>query len=102
MDFQNDPSQEESFLDSRDNQPEEAPGESAGHQSLAGPELIDIKEFAFRLGCSHKHVRRLADDGRCPPPIRLGKLVRWHRDVVASWIAANCPVVRPVRTTRRK
>jgi excisionase family DNA binding protein len=102
MDFQNDLSQEEPFLDSRDNQPERVGGEFATPQSSVVSQLIDIKQFAVKLGCSNKHVRRLADSGRCPPPIRLGKLVRWHRDVVDSWIAANCPVVRPVRTNRRK
>lgn len=65
------------------------------------PPLIDVNEFAARLACSAKHVRRMADAGRCPPPIRLGRLLRWDRHVVDDWVAAGCPVVRQVRLSRR-
>jgi hypothetical protein len=51
MDFQNDPSQEEPFFDNRDNQPERAPGESAGHQSslMAEPAAIRPVQSKFPL-----------------------------------------------------
>ena len=64
--------------------------------------LIDVKEFAAKLGCCPKHIRRMADAGRCPPPIQLGGLRRWKRQVVDDWIAAGCPVVRHVRIGGRK
>ncbi|MCE9629458.1 MAG: helix-turn-helix domain-containing protein [Planctomycetia bacterium] len=64
--------------------------------------LIDVNEFASKLACSTKHVRRMADNGRCPPPIRLGGLRRWNRKAVDDWIAAGCPVVRHVRSTTPK
>lgn len=54
MDFQHDPSQEELFFDSRDNQPERAAGESAGHQSSLMSELAAIRpvqsKFPARQG----------------------------------------------------
>jgi len=59
--------------------------------------LIDVGEFAAKLGVSPQHIRRMADAGRCPPAIRLGRLVRWSRTVVDDWIAAGCPVVRQPR-----
>ncbi|MGC9261863.1 MAG: hypothetical protein ACP5I8_17530, partial [Phycisphaerae bacterium] len=40
-----------------------------------------------------RNVRRLADDGKMPPPLKLGALRKWPRDVVASWIASGCPKV---------
>jgi predicted DNA-binding transcriptional regulator AlpA len=71
-------------------------------KSEAEKPLIDVKEFAAKLGCCPKHIRRMADSGRCPPSIQLGALRRWSRQVVDDWIAAGCPVVRHVRIGGRK
>jgi excisionase family DNA binding protein len=38
-----------------------------------------------------RHVYRLADAGRMPAPVQIGRLVRWQRAAVESWIAAGCP-----------
>lgn len=65
------------------------------------PQMIDVSEFATILACSVKHVRRMADAGKCPAPIRLGTLQRWSRKVVDDWIAAGCPPIRQVRLGRR-
>lgn len=75
---------------------------SAGAKPAAEKPLIDVKEFAAKLGCCPKHIRRMADSGRCPPSIQLGGLRRWNRQVVNDWIAAGCPVVRHVRIGGRK
>lgn len=60
-------------------------------------ELIDVGEFAATMKCSTKHVRRLVDAGKCPPPLRLGTLLRWRRDVVDEWTRAGCPNSRAIR-----
>jgi predicted DNA-binding transcriptional regulator AlpA len=73
-----------------------------GSKTAAEKPLIDVKEFAAKLGCCPKHIRRMADSGRCPPSIQLGALRRWNRQVVDDWIAAGCPVVRHVRIGGRK
>jgi excisionase family DNA binding protein len=101
MDSYKDPTECDSFL-AGTTTPELPTGELCEPQGSSDSPLIDIKQFAAKLVCSVKHVRRLADEGRCPPPIRLGKLVRWNRETVDSWIADNCPVIRPVRASRRK
>ncbi|NQW48510.1 MAG: helix-turn-helix domain-containing protein [Planctomycetes bacterium] len=75
---------------------------SADAKQVAEKPLIDVKEFAAKLGCCPKHIRRMADSGRCPPSIQLGGLRRWNRQVVNDWIAAGCPVVRHVRIGGRK
>jgi excisionase family DNA binding protein len=59
--------------------------------------LIDVEQFAELAGCSTRHIRRLADAGKCPPPVKLGSLVRWPRATVLSWIASGCPSCRTHR-----
>jgi len=79
-----------------------AGGEAGRAADVEKSPLMDVNEFASKLACSAKHVRRMADSGRCPPPIQLGGLRRWNRQVVDDWIAAGCPVVRQVRISSRK
>lgn len=78
--------------------------QSAAGERIAGPdhkapaELLDVHEVsAVGIG-SPRHVFRLADAGKMPPPVRIGRLVRWRRSDIAAWIAAGCP---PVRTFGR-
>ena len=57
------------------------------------PELLDAELVAKMLNCSSRHVRRLADAGRMPKPLRLGSLVRWSRRAIEQWIAEGCRAV---------
>jgi excisionase family DNA binding protein len=57
-------------------------------------DLLDVKAVAERLACSERHVYRLASDGSMPPPVRLGRLVRWSRRELEDWIAGGCKPVR--------
>ena len=55
-------------------------------------ELLSIRAVAAMLGnCSTRHVRRLSEAGRMPPPVKLGASLRWRRTELVSWIAAGCP-----------
>jgi excisionase family DNA binding protein len=56
--------------------------------------LLDVQEVAALINCSARHVYRLSDSGRMPPPVRLGSLVRWRRQQLLDWLDAGCPVVR--------
>lgn len=58
------------------------------------PLLIDVAEVGRLLTCSQAHVRRLADAGRMPRPVKLGTLVRWKRAEIEQWLAAGCPDAR--------
>ena len=58
-------------------------------------ELLDAQSVAKFCGCSARTVRRLADAGRMPRPIKLGSLVRWRRSELADWIASGCPTQQP-------
>jgi predicted DNA-binding transcriptional regulator AlpA len=64
-------------------------------------QLLDVRAVAALLDCSARHVYRLADAGRMPPPVRIGALVRWRRSTgdpttgIEDWIAGGCRPVRP-------
>jgi len=55
------------------------------------PELLDVIAVAELCGCSTRTIRRLADAGRMPTPIRLAGLVRWRRSELLRWLDAGCP-----------
>lgn len=62
-------------------------------------DLVTIRTVAAMLGeCSVRHVRRLADSGRMPAPVRLGALIRFRRADIEQWIVAGCPRVRNIST----
>ncbi len=45
-----------------------------------GPaKLVDARELTAFLGCSPKHVRRMAEKGQLPRPVKVGRLYRWSR-----------------------
>jgi excisionase family DNA binding protein len=48
--------------------------------------LVDAKEIAGFLGCSPKHVRRLADQGQLPKSVKVGRLRRWPRQAIERWL----------------
>ena len=60
----------------------------------AEPALFDVAAVAGLLGCSQRHVWRLADSGRMPAALKLGALRRWRAGEIRSWIDAGCPAVR--------
>ncbi|MDA0917966.1 MAG: helix-turn-helix domain-containing protein [Planctomycetota bacterium] len=66
--------------------------------SAANPErgtpdtaLLSVDEVSTYLTCSTRHVRRLADAGAMPRPVKLGTLVRWRRVDIERWVADGCP-----------
>lgn len=66
--------------------------------SPTDPALLDVRDVAALLRCSPRHVRRLADAGRMPAPVKLGALLRFRRDMITSWLADGCKPVRTVTT----
>ena len=53
--------------------------------------LSDVSTVAARLSVSAKTVRRWADSGQMPKPIRVGRLLRWRPEVIDQWVADGCP-----------
>lgn len=58
------------------------------------PVMLSVKDVARILGCSTRHVYRMSDSGKMPAPIKLGALVKWRAEDVATWMDAGCPAVR--------
>lgn len=56
--------------------------------------LLRIAEVAALLAVSARHLRRLADSGRMPAPVRLGASLRWRSAEVVAWIRDGCPAAR--------
>ncbi len=55
------------------------------------PALLDARATAALIGVSSRSVYRLADAGKMPRPVRLGRLVRWRRADLDDWIGRGCP-----------
>ena len=54
-------------------------------------EVYTADDLAALLQCSARHVWRLHDAGAMPPAVRVGRLVRWTKSAIASWMDAGCP-----------
>lgn len=61
------------------------------------PLLLDVRQVAEILGCSARHVARLAHEGRMPRPVHVGALARWRVAEIESWIEHGCRKVRKGR-----
>ncbi len=53
----------------------------------AEPVLLDIRAVSRLLSCSARHVARLAENGRLPQPVKLGRLIRWRRADLDAFLA---------------
>lgn len=51
------------------------------------PELLTAPELAAALRVSVSTVRRLAARGAIPPPVRVGRSVRWRRAEIARLLS---------------
>jgi excisionase family DNA binding protein len=56
--------------------------------------LIDVREVGRLLGCSWRHVLRLADEGALPWGVKLGRLRRWDLAEIEAFIAGGCQPLR--------
>ncbi|MEN6384828.1 MAG: helix-turn-helix domain-containing protein [Phycisphaerales bacterium] len=65
----------------------------AGQQTVTAKTavFISIDDVANMLDCSTRHVRRLADWGRIPKPVKLGAMLRWVKADLEKWVADGCP-----------
>ncbi len=62
--------------------------------------MLTADGLAKLLDCSPRSVRRLADKGSIPPPVKIGGMVRWPRGTIEQWLADGCPAVTTCRRRR--
>jgi predicted DNA-binding transcriptional regulator AlpA len=53
--------------------------------------LLADTEAAALAGVSRATWHRLRAAGKLPPPVKLGRCVRWSRAELVTWIDAGCP-----------
>lgn len=51
--------------------------------------LLTADDVATELDCSRRHVIRMSEAGLFPKPLKLGRLLRWRRADVESFIAGT-------------
>ena len=56
--------------------------------------LLDVRAVAQLLGCSTRHVIRLADNGAMPKGLKVGALRRWRKAELTSWLENGAPAVQ--------
>lgn len=52
--------------------------------------LIDVRAVGAMLCCSWRTVYRLADAGKLPRPVKVGRLTRWRKDLIEAFILNGC------------
>ena len=48
--------------------------------------LLSVKEVAAALGIGERSVWRLSARGELPEPLSIGRLKRWRRSAIESWV----------------
>lgn len=67
------------------------PGHRGADHADAPRLALSAGEVAKLLGISRAHVWRMHSSGRLPPPVRLGRAVRWERAAIEGWLSAGAP-----------
>lgn len=55
------------------------------------PLMMTVADLAAELQVCEKTIRRFDIEGRIPEPNRVGRLLRWPRQMIIDWIAAGSP-----------
>jgi excisionase family DNA binding protein len=55
--------------------------------------LLTADDVAALLSVGRTKLYQMLAEGRIPPPVRLGRAVRWNADELRQWVAAGCPAV---------
>ena len=53
--------------------------------------LVSAASVSWCFDADERTIRRWSRDGRMPPPVKIGKSVRWDADVIREWIKQGCP-----------
>jgi predicted DNA-binding transcriptional regulator AlpA len=53
--------------------------------------LLDSRQAARLLKVSARMLWGMSHNGQMPPPIRIGRAVRWSVDTLRRWVEFGCP-----------
>ena len=65
------------------------------NDSAADARLLTLGDLAVLVQVSEKTLRRWRSEGRLPPAVEIGGVVRWRREDVDAWLASNLETGRP-------
>jgi predicted DNA-binding transcriptional regulator AlpA len=63
-------------------------------EPLELPALMSVERVAAFCDVSESHVWRQSDAGRMPKPIKVGRLKKWIRSELESWLDNRCKPLR--------
>ena len=69
---------------------QESPSE-VRHEYARRPLLIDLKEYAALLSLTPTQATRAWQARLIPPPVFVGKLLRWNVNEIERWCKDGCP-----------
>ncbi len=52
-------------------------------------QYIDLDEVAAEMGICRRTAETLLARGGLPAPVRIGRVRRWDRDMIAEWLRAQ-------------
>lgn len=65
------------------------PSTHVGQVAVPAHKLVSKLQVMEKLGISDRTLEILVRKGAFPPPLRLGKTVRWAETVVEAWLHAK-------------
>jgi hypothetical protein len=71
------------------------PPDLAALANLPDDALIGVSIVARLYSCSERHAWRAADAGLIPPPLRVGRIVRWRIGTIREHIRGGCKPLAP-------
>src|SRR5271166_2000520 len=61
-------------------------GKQRDSEDHANDPLIDTEQLAAILQCTPQWIEKLRSEGRGPPFLKIGRLVRYRRNSVERWL----------------
>ena len=68
-----------------------------GQRQRLAAATYTVAQLAELLDVSERHVHRLRDQKKIPGEIRLGRAVRFARNVIDRWLAGGATASSPAR-----
>lgn len=53
--------------------------------------LLTVQELSRELRISVRQLWTMTSRGTLPPPVRIGRVVRWKVQDIENWVASDCP-----------
>lgn len=69
--------------------------------TIAAPKLLNMHQVCALTGFTRVHINNLANTGRMPKPLKIGRSIRWRASDIDAWIDAGCPCVESMRPATR-